>query len=549
MNAKMLSTALTLICMAVFTDGSAQLIFENSKLVILSGGSVILKGNAAINNDVTGGGVLLMNGDSLQQLKMDGFAIPHLEIDNLAHLALLGDVRITDTLSFTNGKIQLGNHILTIAASGAIKGTTGDDRFIETDGIGLFKKEINTMGNYLLPVGNGSRYEPVQLQIKDSPVFANAFVTAKSVAGKHPNKPLKSTDYLNEYWILTNEGISGGSMVAEGVFHKGPTGVTGQKELLFPIYWNGSVWISGNYVNPSGNAIAIPLIAAAKQELYGMNQFVLLNAKAMLQGAFNAAANLMNDKLRNSAANSPGILPTSNIIPTGDPYRSAPYNFVHTNNPIAESVVSNEFPNPFIDQPNPDNNIVDWVFIELRSPSSPGNALIQTRSALIQRDGDVVEVDGVSPLYFKNIPSANYTVAIKHRNHLPMCTNPASFKQSLSTQANAPTLDFTGLLSVKLMGTGGLNYFNQNGKNLLYAGNANGNDNIRWNAPFSDKDYILNKVLGGKAGSILLNNYSQADIDLNREVRWSSPDSDIDFLLAKPLSNSVAAVKSLALPN
>jgi hypothetical protein len=535
--------------MAVFTDVSAQLIFENSKLAILSGGSVIIRGNAAINNNVMGKGVLVMRGDTLQQLNMDGFAIPQLEIDNPSHVALLGDAHITDTLSLTNGKIQLGNHTLTIAASGVIKGTTGDDKFIETNGMGLFKKQINTMGNYLLPVGTGSRYEPVQVQISGSPVFANAFVTAQSVAGKHPNKPLQSTDYLNEYWILTNGGISGGSMIAEGIFHNGSGGVTGQKELLRPIYWNGSTWISGNYVNPSGNTVAIPLISAAKQELYAMNQFVLLLAKAMLQGAFNSAANLMNDKLRNSGANSAGTLPTSNIIPAADPYRSAPYNFTHTNNPIAESVVSSEFPNPFIDQPNPDNNIVDWVFIELRSPTTPGNDVLQTRSALIQRDGDVVDVDGVSPLYFKNVPPANYTVAIKHRNHLPMCTNPTAFNQLLTTQANTPTLDFSSMPSANLMGTVGLHYFNQNGKNFLYAGNANCNGNIRWNAPYSDRDYILNTVLGRKSGTVLLNNYSQGDIDLNREVRWDSPDSDIDFLLAKPLSNSVAAVKSQALPN
>ena len=535
--------------MAVSNELSAQFIFNNSQLVIQSGGEVIVKGNATSNTDITGDGVLKMKGDSLQILNMNGFAIQNLAIDNSTNIALVGDAVITGMLTFTTGKIQLGANNLTVTATGSISETTGDNKFAETNGIGLFKKEINAIGNYLLPIGTDNKYEPVQVQITGSPVFANAYITARSIAGKHPNKPYQSTDYLNEYWALSNGGITGGSIIAEASYHPETVDVTGQKDLIRPIYWNGSAWITGNNLNRFPNSVSIPVIAGAKQDLYGMNQFVLLQAKAMLQGAYNASAKLMNDKLRNSEANSIGNLPTTNVIPATDPYRTAPYNFIHTNNALTESVVSNDFPNPFIGQLTPENNIVDWVFVELRSADTLGNTVIQTRSALIQRDGDIVEVDGVSPLYFKNIPEANYTVAIKHRNHLAMCTNPAAFTQSLSSIANTPTLDFTSLASANLMGIAGLNYFNQNGNNFLYAGNANLNGNIRWNAPYSDKDYILNTVLYKNAENILMNSYSEGDIDLDREVRWRAPNSDIDFLLSTTLSNSVAAVKSQALPN
>ena len=549
MNFKKLSIAFTLICMAVNKDASAQLFFDNSQLVIQSGGSAILKGNVSCNTNIAGDGVFTMKGDSLQNINMNGFAIPHLEIDNPAHIALSGDATVTRKLTFTNGKIILGDNNLTLAATGTTEETTGDNKYAETNGTGVFRKEVTAVGSYLLPVGTNNQYEPIQVNITGAPVFANAFITARSIAGKHPKKPSQSTDYLNKYWALTNDGINGGSIIAESSYLPETTEITGQGNLIKSIYWNGSAWIMGNNLYQSPNTVAIPLIAGVKQDLYGMNQFVLLQAKAMLQGAYNTSANLMNDQLRNSEANSTGNLPMSTIIPTTDPYRMAPYNFSHTNNPIAETVVSKDFPNPFIDQINTDNNIVDWVFIELRSPITPGNTIIQTRSALIQRDGDIVEVDGVSPLYFKNITEANYTVAIKHRNHLAMCTNPAVFNQSLSTIANTPVLDFTSLASANLMGTAGINYFNQNGKNLLYAGNTNSNNNLRWNAPYSDKDYILNTVLGKNAEKILLNSYSEGDIDLNREVRWSAPNSDIDFLLATPLSNARSAVKSQVLPN
>ncbi|MEZ0484674.1 Ig-like domain-containing protein [Fibrella aquatica] len=68
--------------------------------------------------------------------------------------------------------------------------------------------------------------------------------------------------------------------------------------------------------------------------------------------------------------------------------------------------------------------IVDWVFVELRSPSS-SSVIVDSRSALIQRDGDIVELDGVSPMVFSKATPGNYYVSVKHRNHLGTMTSTA----------------------------------------------------------------------------------------------------------------------------
>src|ERR1700748_1357905 len=73
-------------------------------------------------------------------------------------------------------------------------------------------------------------------------------------------------------------------------------------------------------------------------------------------------------------------------------------------NSVAETID----PTVLNDQAVAANNIVDWVFIELRNTTTPGNAVQQTRSALLQRDGDIVDIDGVSPIYFKDIDPNNY---------------------------------------------------------------------------------------------------------------------------------------------
>lgn len=63
--------------------------------------------------------------------------------------------------------------------------------------------------------------------------------------------------------------------------------------------------------------------------------------------------------------------------------------------------------------------VVDWVFVELRDAA--GTTVLQTASALLLKDGNVVGTDGVSPVQFP-APSGMYNVAVHHRNHLAVMT-------------------------------------------------------------------------------------------------------------------------------
>src|SRR5690606_23518470 len=142
---------------------------------------------------------------------------------------------------------------------------------------------------------------------------------------------------------------------------------------------------------------------------------------------FDAATSLMTDRLRTtSGTNTPGNPAVARLIPLSDPYRTAPYStfFAHTGNPIVETAAESVFN----DQTNANDNMVDWVFVELSNKVSNTHAsLTQTRAALLQRDGDIVDIDGVSPVYFKNGDvSNNYVITVKHRNHLGISSNPAT---------------------------------------------------------------------------------------------------------------------------
>ena len=112
---------------------------------------------------------------------------------------------------------------------------------------------------------------------------------------------------------------------------------------------------------------------------------LLLTIKAMLQGAYNATSIDMNMNLHS-------------ILPLSQPYTSL-YTGVETVSTIPADVV-------------------DWVLVELRQPAT---TVVRRRAAFIKKDGSIVDLDGSSSLGF-NVPTGNYFVAVRHRNHLGVMT-------------------------------------------------------------------------------------------------------------------------------
>lgn len=80
------------------------------------------------------------------------------------------------------------------------------------------------------------------------------------------------------------------------------------------------------------------------------------------------------------------------LLPLAQPYTTAPFNYSGTET-ISLSVFAAS---------DPDNAIVDWVLIELRDEVDP-TLIVGRRAALVQRDGDVVDVDGTSSVAIANV--------------------------------------------------------------------------------------------------------------------------------------------------
>jgi hypothetical protein len=240
---------------------------------------------------------------------------------------------------------------------------------------------------------------------------------------------------------------------------------------------------------------------------------VSIAAKVLLGGAFSATNNLMKDDLR-----------LLNLIPTIEPYSTAPYNnsFVHFNagETIGTNVLTTTGPNA----------IVDWVLVHLRNGT--GNTIVATKAALVQRDGDVVSAtDGVSPIEFLNIATGDYYIAVLHRNHLGVMT---ANKFSLSNSTT--TIDFTAttamLYTLASPNNNGLPFSGAtnivNSKRVLYAGNCKldapkANIIFYGNSSFSDKQALLTHTNGANLAG---NSYSIFDVNMDGKVQYLGVNSD-----------------------
>jgi hypothetical protein len=556
----------SILSFSLAVTATAQLKIDNAIFFIQPGATVTVQGDVTSNVDIQGTGLLLLKGSTLQNVDMGGFTIPNLELDNAANATLLNtNTRIGNSMVLTTGKFQTGNLNLTLSPTANITGASAT-KFIWTNGTGQLKKELTgNIAAYELPVGENANYRPAYLTTTGSS-FASANFGVRVLGTPDPAKPPMTASHLNTAWPITRTGITGGTVILEGQYID-PTDVTGTEANVVGYFNNGTDWSSvGEGHSAGANRVSAPVTANAGS-LSGINKFLTLGSRAFLQGAYDATTGLMFDNLRTLPFGSSAS--TANF-PSTDPYRVAPYNtaFTHVNNAGLETITSSTVVTA---QAIAADNIVDWVFLELRNlNASPGNLILQTRSALIQRDGDIVDVDGVSPVTFNNLPDGNYIVAVRHRNHLGLSTDQVNFPKAVnetkSTAFTTNVIDARTATDPQLFGTAAA-YTTATHPvlgtiNLLWGGNVTGNAFVRYqgnNGPgpanINDRQALLTD-LGNNELGVLNTGYFRADLNLNRFARYQGNNgpgtfnqSDRQFLLGFILLNGELTVRQQSLPN
>ncbi|HQY52602.1 MAG TPA: hypothetical protein PLD63_09550 [Ignavibacteria bacterium] len=440
-----------------------------------------LHNTLVLNGSITPGGII--EGGMNSDLVISGAGpstglttvengIRNFRMNRASGISLLDNIWIHRLLFLSNGVVSLGNFDVNLGTHTTTFNPNPSNSYVGTNGSGNLNKyfEASTPGLYNLVIGNNGAAN-AKIFLSNATFAPDAYVSAKTINTIHPNNGC-GTDYLNRYWTLSQNGISGYNVWNQ--FGYQDADVVGTEASLNGAKWNGFQWTSYTPVNAAGNNFVIPTsnsfgdyTAGSPTCLGGSN--TIANLKVLLQGAYIGGGNMR------TSMNGFGLIPLS------QPYNTTQFSYNGT-----ESVTSIPA------------GVVDWVYVELRDTDNGSAILNGKRAGFVKSDGSIVDLDGVSPLKFTSVAAGMYYVVVGHRNHLPVMSANKTTLNAVSTVYDFATdlTKYYGGDAASL--TGGL--FG------LYAGDANRSFIV------SAADYTV------VTNNLLQANYNDGDLNLNGTV-------------------------------
>jgi hypothetical protein len=397
---------------------------------------------------------------------------------------------------------------------------------------------------FTFPVGDNGAFRPVSMSgfATSGQTATAAYFAAAPVSPSALGTGVSAVSAV-EYWDI--DGTAATRLTLTWDAASNVTALTGSTlSALTILGWNGSQWVAipstvaattldessacSEFTATAGTLTvgAITTDAALNPGTYQYYTLGVLsaklNVKVLLQGALfdTATPGIMRDDLRSGAH-----------LPLNDPYTgSGNARFTHYGTG-ALATTTNTVLNA---NAGTNDAIVDWVLVELRS-SANSATIVETRAALVQKDGDVVSPsDGTSPLFFNGIAGQSYYVSVKHRNHLGAMTAAAIAMASAGT-----TVDFTTMTNADLYnqaGYDGAEMVTIGAVKALWAGNANGNTKIKYQGAMNDGAVVLSDVLSHPDNTARAYNfnlgfgYRYGDINMDGKVKYQGSENDPSFI-------------------
>ena len=231
--------------------------------------------------------------------------------------------------------------------------------------------------------------------------------------------------------------------------------------------------------------------------------------KVFLQGPFDPNTFLMNDDLR-----------VLGLLPMSEPYTGLGFTYSGQGwsdvfDPALLTIAGNDA-------------IVDWVVVDMIPDpvySSQGNAEHFSRPALLQRDGDVVGLDGSWPLVL-NMNQGRYVAAVRHRNHL------GAVEKFASPYTDTTLVkDYTDWVAMACW-VGAMHGDSiQDPNRQLWCGDVDFDHTIRYTGAPNDRDPILQAIGGTVPTSVVQNVYAGADVNMDGHIKYVGVRNDRDMML------------------
>ena len=431
-------------------------------------------------------------------LAVNGVSSLSIPVQPLSAAGGMSNPSFTITVATAAGEVITNNNTGTINYNGVVQAFIADLAVsFPSQSFSLMAGQTSNMSLQMLNIGNAASSGTLSLNI----TLPSNFTT-------------NPTSFMTNGWNCNTSGTLINCTNGNSI------GVASASTLVIPIM---PMLAAAGVVNPVFSAT---LTQAANESNISNNSANLnyigvvaagattLSIKAMMQGSYNNATGLMNDRLRERG-----------MIPLQQPYNNGLHGLqaylYNGNQSTTQAVLA----------VTGDNAIVDWVLVELRNANNP-DQIVAATAALIQRDGDVVNPsNGTTGISFQGISSGNYYVALRHRNHLGIMS-----AGLVNLGAASPMIDLTSMGNIyRKPGLGNFPATNLGNRVGMWAGNANGDDQIIFQGPSSDVDpaffqVIINAGNFGQAANFLLQGYNRADINLDGKTVFQGPDNEVDLI-------------------
>jgi photosystem II stability/assembly factor-like uncharacterized protein len=377
-------------------------------------------------------------------------------------------------------------------------------------------------------------FDQPKLSIAFGSVVPNGEICVSRLNGAPIALPTNYEAVGNRYWLVNNYGTTNTALSVTSMVFSGfnVNSAVPSRYKLYKRASNANLQSDWVFVDDA-DAVTLgtngSVTFSTSLNMTSFSQFVILekgvrvSAKVLLQGAYSTTTGLMTENLR-----------TLNLLPTNEPHTALTF-------PQAEG--GGEATRASVFQITGNDAIVDWIFLELRDKNAPSTRLF-TRSALLQRDGDVVDLDGISAVHFSHAPADDYYFAVRHRNHLGVRS-----LSLLSLTENTTLIDFTTSLNTLYKPVGHPNEVAttfSNTKIGLWAANSNGDNSVKMIGAFpSSNDYLKLLNTLGSSTAIQTNVYSQQDLNMDGSVKMlgAFPTSNDYLRLLNVLGSSTNTIQ------
>lgn len=170
-----------------------------------------------------------------------------------------GAITVSGTYQQDGGVLSLGANNLILGINGTITSTSPSaTNMIQSDGVGLVRKYVDAAGTLSIPLGTGSQYSPITVNL-NSASFGGAsgsrFYDVRAVQSK-ATAQLDNTYSLNKYWQLASTNLSSIN-ITYSVQYQAIESDAIAEPVYVPSYYNGTAWSVGLPGDITGRAFSV----------------------------------------------------------------------------------------------------------------------------------------------------------------------------------------------------------------------------------------------------------------------------------------------------